>query len=49
MEDYFSQFIDKFLKTEEVKYLIQYAKFKMEPALFYVPSLSFPNIFECLC
>ena len=26
---YFSQFIDKYLKTEEVKYLIHYVKFKM--------------------
>ena len=35
---YFSQFIDKFLKTEEVEYLIHYVKFKMWPALFYVSS-----------
>ena len=49
MEDYFSQFIDKSLKIEEVEYLIHYAKFKMWPALFYVSSLSFPNIFECWC
>ena len=26
---YFSQFIDKFLKIEEVEYLIHYVKFKM--------------------
>ena len=30
---YFSQFIDKFLKIEEVEYLIHYVKFKMWPAL----------------
>ena len=46
---YFSQFIDKFLKIEEVEYLIHYVKFKMWPALFYVSSLCFPNIFECWC
>ena len=46
---YFSQFIDKFLKIEEVEYLIHYVKFKMWPALFYVNSLCFPNIFECWC
>ena len=40
---YFSQFIDKFLKIEEVEYLIRYVKFKMWPALFYVNSLVFPN------
>ena len=44
---YFSQFIDKFLKTEEVEYLIHYVKLKMWPALFYVNSLLFLNIFEC--
>ena len=38
---YFSQFIDKFLKTEEVEYLIHYVKFKMWPALFYVNSQQF--------
>ena len=42
---YFSQFIDKFLKIEEVEYLIHYVKFKMWPALFYVNSLCFPNNF----
>ena len=42
---YFSPFIDKFLKIEEVEYLIRYAKFKMWPALIYLNSLSFPNIF----
>ena len=26
---YFAQFIDKFLKIEEVEYLIQYVKFKL--------------------
>ena len=46
---YFSQFIDKFLKIEEVEYLIHYVKFKMWPALFYVNSLCFPNIFEFCC
>ena len=30
---YFSKFIDKFLKIEEVEYLIHYAKFKIWPAL----------------
>ena len=35
---YFSQFVDKFLKIEEVEYLIRYVKFKMWPALFYVNS-----------
>ena len=44
---YFSKFIDKFLKIEEVEYLIHYAKFKVWPALFYVNSLCFPNMFEC--
>ena len=44
---YFPQFIDKLLKIEEVKYLIYYVKFKMWPALFYVSSLCFPNIFGC--
>ena len=37
----FSQFIDKFLKIEEVEYLIHYAKLKMWPALFYVSSQHF--------
>ena len=46
---YFSQFIDKFLKIEEVEYLIYYVKFKMWPVLFYVNSLCFPNIFEFWC
>ena len=46
---YFSQFIDKFLKIEEVEYLIHYVKFKMWPALFYVSFLFFPNIFEFWC
>ena len=37
---YFSQFTDKFLKIEEVEYLIHYVKFKMSSALFYVnPSI----------
>ena len=36
---YFSQFIDKLLKIEEVEYLIHYVKFKMWQALFYVNSL----------
>ena len=43
---YFSQFIDKFLKIEEVEYLIHYVKFKMWQALFYVNSFCFPNIFD---
>ena len=33
-ETYFSQFIDKFLKIDEVEYLIHSVKFKMWPALF---------------
>ena len=32
-QTYFSQFTDKFLKIEEVEYLIHYVKFKMWPAL----------------
>ena len=43
---YFSQFIDKFLKIDEVEYLIHYVKFKMWPGLFYVNSLCFPKFFE---
>ena len=39
LKRYFSQFIDKYLKIEEVKYLIYYVKFKIWPALFYVNSL----------
>ena len=31
------------------QYLIYYVKFNMWPALFYVNSLCFPNIFECWC
>ena len=46
MEKIFSQFIDKYLKIEEVEYLIHYVKFKMWLALFYVNYLCFPNIFE---
>ena len=42
---FFSQFIDKYLKIEEVEYLIHYVKFKTWPALFYVDSLCFSNIF----
>ena len=38
---YFSQFIDKFLKIEEVKYLNYYVKFKIWPVLFYVNSQNF--------
>ena len=38
---YFSQFIDKYLKIEEVEYLIHYVKFKMWAALFYVNSQHF--------
>ena len=48
MENIFSQFIDKYLEIEEVEYLIHYIKFKMWPALFYVNTLCFPNIFESL-
>ena len=48
-KSYFSQFTDKFFKIEEVEYLIHYVKFNMWPALFYVNSLCFPNIFECWC
>ena len=44
---YFSQFIDKFLQIEEVEYLIHYVNIKLWPALFYVNSLCFSNIFEC--
>ena len=33
---YFSQFIDKYLKIGEVKYLIHDVKVKMCPVLFYV-------------
>ena len=36
---YFSQFIDKFLKIQEVEYLINYVKFKMWLALFSANSL----------
>ena len=36
---YFSQFIDKLLKIEEVEYLIHNVKFNMWPALFYVSSI----------
>ena len=43
---YFSQFIDKFLNNEELEYLIHYVKFEIWPALFYVNSLCFPNIFR---
>ena len=46
-ENILFQFIDKFLKIEEVEYLIHYVRFKMWPALFYVSSLCFPSIFEC--
>ena len=47
---YFPQFIDKFLKIEEVEYLTHYVKFKIWQALFHVsPLLRFPNIFECWC
>ena len=35
----------KFLKIEEVEYLIHYVKFKMCPALSCSNSLCFPNIF----
>ena len=36
---YFSQFIEKFLKIQEVEYLINYVKFKMWLALFSANSL----------
>ena len=45
LKTYFSQFIDKFFKIEEVEYLIHYVKYNMWPALFYVSFLSFPIIF----
>ena len=45
-KSYFSQFIDKYSKIEEVEYLIHYVKFKIWPALFYVNSLCFLNIFK---
>ena len=48
-QTYFSQFTDKFLKIEEVEYLIHYVKFNMWAALYNVSSLSFPNIFEFWC
>ena len=41
MKNYFFQFIDQFLKNEEVKYLILYVKSNMRPALFYVNSQHF--------
>ena len=40
---YFSQFTDKFLRIEEVGYLIDYVKFKIWPALFYVNFHYFSN------
>ena len=49
MENIFSQFIDKYLKIDEVEYLIHYVKFKIWSALFYVNSFYFPNIFEFCC
>ena len=36
---YFSQFIDKLLKIEEVEYLTHDVKFKMWRALFYINPL----------
>ena len=45
MEIFFPKFIDKFLKIEEVEYLIHNARSKVWPALFYVNSLCFSNIF----
>ena len=45
MENIFSQFIDKLLKIGAVEYLLRNVKFKMCPALFYVSSPCFPNIF----
>ena len=45
MEKIFSQFIDKYLKIEEVEYLIHSVKFKMWLALLHVNYLCFPNIF----
>ena len=49
MENIFSQFVDKYLKIEKVEYLIHYVKLKMWPALFYVNSLCFLNIFYFCC
>ena len=46
---YFSQFIYKNLKIEEVVYLIYYNKFKMFPALFYINSICFPSISKLWC
>ena len=46
---YFPQFINKFLKIEEVEYIIYYVKFKMWLTLFYVNFFCFHNIFECWC
>ena len=46
MENIFPQFIDKFLKIEEVEYLFHYVKFRRWPALFYVNSLCFSNKFS---
>ena len=48
-KSYFSEFIDKYLNIEEVKYLIHCVKFKMWPALFYVNSPCFLNIFDFWC
>ena len=39
IKTYFCQFIDKFLKFEEMEYLIHHVKFEMWPALFKFPIL----------
>ena len=36
---YFTQFTDKFLKLEEIEYLVHYIKFEMWPALCKFPIL----------
>ena len=46
---YFSQFIDKHLKIEEVEHLIHYVKFKICPALFYVNYLCFSRDWDYEC
>ena len=39
METHFTQFINKFLKFEEMEYLIPYVKVEMWPALYEFPIL----------
>ena len=42
IKNIFTQFTAKFLKIEEMEYLIHYVQFKMWPALFYINSHIFP-------